>query len=140
MRAVRHLPRLTDLFFVDDRNSTPGRRKYLPRSAEIFAGALQDHGRGKLVGARTFGAGTVLEPFTLSNGGELLLAVYEWLTPNGRSIWRQGISPDIPVGMPEDAAALLPENEAELDSAALAKSQDKQLLKAIEVLKEQIHL
>ena len=109
-------------------------------SAEIFAGALQDHGRGKLVGARTFGAGTVLEPFSLSNGGELLLAVYEWLTPNGRSIWRQGISPDIAVGMSEDADALLPENEADLDAAALAKSRDKQLLKAIEVLKEQLHL
>jgi carboxyl-terminal processing protease len=107
-------------------------------SAEIFAGAMQDHARGKLVGVRTFGAGTVLSAFDLSNGGKLLLAVYEWLTPNGRSIWRQGISPDIPVAMPEGAAALLPENEADLTAAALAKTEDKQLLKAIEVLKEQL--
>jgi carboxyl-terminal processing protease len=107
-------------------------------SAEIFAGALQDHARGKLVGARTRGLGTVLNSFPLSDGSHVLLAVSEWLTPNGRQIWRQGISPDITVASPDPTAVLLPEAETELDAAALAKSGDKQLLKAVEILKVQI--
>src|SRR5262249_8523499 len=55
-------------------------------SAEIFAGAVQDHKRGKLVGTHTFGTGTVLEPFPLSDGSAVLLAVAEWLTPSGQVI------------------------------------------------------
>src|SRR5262249_3437487 len=53
-------------------------------SAEILAGALQDHGRGKLIGTRTFGTGTVLQRFDLSDGSAVLIAVSEWLTPHGR--------------------------------------------------------
>src|SRR5262249_52496784 len=62
-------------------------------SAEIFAGAIQDHKRGKLVGAKTFGTGTVLQPYTLSDGSAILLATSEWLTPDGRRIWHEGITP-----------------------------------------------
>jgi carboxyl-terminal processing protease len=104
-------------------------------SAEIFAGALQDYGRGRLVGGKTFGTGTVLEPFLLSNGSAVLLAVAEWLTPKGRQIWHHGITPDIPVPQPRDSLLLSPESEGGLTTQALAASQDKQLLKAIEVLK-----
>src|SRR5207248_7288470 len=76
-------------------------------SAEIFAGAIQDHGRGKLIGARTFGTGTVLQPFGLSDGSAVLLAVMEWLTPNGRQIWHTGISPDVEVALHEGVSILL---------------------------------
>jgi carboxyl-terminal processing protease len=107
-------------------------------SAEIFAGAIQDHGRGKLVGTRTFGTGTVLYPYTLSDKSAVLLAVAEWLTPNGRKIWHEGIQPDVQVTLPQGSRILLPEAEDNLDAAALAKSEDKQLLKALEVLKEQL--
>ncbi|HLJ91851.1 MAG TPA: S41 family peptidase [Gemmataceae bacterium] len=107
-------------------------------SAEIFAGAIQDHHRGKLVGARTFGTGTVLQPFGLSDGSAVLLAVTEWLTPNGRQIWHKGISPDVEVALPEGASILLPETEGDLDAASLAKSDDAQLLKALDLLKKQI--
>jgi carboxyl-terminal processing protease len=107
-------------------------------SAEIFAGALHDHGRAKLVGRRTFGTGTVLQPFELSDGSAVLLAVAKWLTPKGRQIWHQGIAPDIDVALPEDAEVVLPDPKAELDAADLAKSTDKQLLKALEVLKERL--
>src|SRR5207302_686150 len=89
-------------------------------SAEIFAGALQDHHRGKLVGTRTFGTGTVLEPFKLSDGSAILLAVEQWLTPDGRQIWHKGISPDVQVELPDGAGILLPEAESELDAAGLA--------------------
>ena len=87
------------------------------------------------MGSHTFGTGTVLQPFRLSDDSVLLLAVYEWLTPNGRSIWRQGIVPDINVPLPADAFIEYPQNEGEQSAEALAKSSDKQLLKAIEVLK-----
>jgi carboxyl-terminal processing protease len=107
-------------------------------SAEIFAGAIQDHERGKLVGMRTFGTGTVLEPFRLSDGGALMLAIAQWLTPKGRKIWHHGITPDFKVELPEGAIILLPETEGGLTADALHKSQDRQLLKALEVLKEQL--
>jgi carboxyl-terminal processing protease len=107
-------------------------------SAEIFAGALQDHGRGKLVGVRTFGTGTVLQRFDLTGGAAVLVAVSEWLTPKGRQIWHQGISPDVPVALPEGASFMMPEMESELTAELLAKCEDKQLLKAIEVLKAQL--
>jgi carboxyl-terminal processing protease len=107
-------------------------------AAEIFAGAVQDHERGKLVGAKTFGTGTVLEPFDLSDGGQVLLATSEWLTPKGRKIWHEGIAPDVEVALPADAAVLAPEDEDDLTADGLAKSTDKQLLKALEVLKEKL--
>ena len=107
-------------------------------SAEIFAGAIQDHRRAKLVGAKTVGTGTVLGPFKLSDGSAVLLAIAEWLTPNGRKIWHEGIPPDVDVALPEGAQPLLPEAEAELDAAGLAKSNDKQLLRGLQILKEQI--
>jgi carboxyl-terminal processing protease len=106
-------------------------------SSEIFAGAIQDHGRGKLVGAKTFGTGTVLQPFELSDHSEVLLAVSEWLTPNGRRIWHQGITPDVPVPLPP-GALILPEESGRMSHAELDRSSDKQLLKAIEQLGEQL--
>jgi carboxyl-terminal processing protease len=107
-------------------------------SAEICAGAIQDHGRGKLVGTKTYGTGTVLEPFELSDGSAVLIAVAQWFTPKGRKIWHEGISPDFEVDLPEEAVILAPETEADLTPAALSKSEDKQLLKALDVLQQQI--
>jgi carboxyl-terminal processing protease len=106
-------------------------------AAEICAGAVQDHERAKLVGTTTFGTGTVLQPFPLSDGGAVLLATSEWFTPKGRQIWHKGISPDFEVVLPEQASGLLPEMEEGLDPAAFKKSDDAQLLKALEILKEQ---
>ena len=107
-------------------------------AAEITAGALQDYERAKLVGERTFGTGTVLEPFTLSDGSAVLLATSEWLTPKGRQIWHQGISPDVEAALPEASSELLPEMENNLAAEAFKKTEDVQLRKALEVLKEQV--
>jgi carboxyl-terminal processing protease len=107
-------------------------------SAEIFAGAIQDHARGKLVGTRTFGTGTVLQPFPLSDGSAVLLAVREWLTPKGRQIWHVGITPDVEEILPPDAVLAVPEAESKWSAADLKKSDDRQLLKALEVLKGQM--
>jgi carboxyl-terminal processing protease len=108
-------------------------------SSEIFAGAIQDHERGKLIGTRTFGTGTVLQPHRLSDGSAVLLAVAEWLTPKGRRIWHEGITPDITVSLPEGASILLPEAAGGLTAEELAKSDDQQLVKAVQVMKEQLH-
>lgn len=66
-------------------------------AAEILSGALQDHERAKLVGMTTVGTGTVLVPFTLSDGSMIRLGVTNWLTPDMRLIKNQGIEPDVVV-------------------------------------------
>ena len=66
-------------------------------AAEICAGAFQDYDRAKLVGEPSFGTGTVLQPFELSDGSAVLLATTQWLTPKGRQIWHKGITPDVEV-------------------------------------------
>ncbi len=104
--------------------------------AEIVAGALQDAQRAKLVGEKTFGTGTVLETFSLSDGSALMLAVEEWLTPAGHVIWHQGVSPDIGVPLPPDVIPLIPANEKGLTPEELRKSQDVQLLRALDLLTE----
>lgn len=64
-------------------------------AAEIVAGALQDNDRGKIVGMPTVGTGTVLHPFTLSDGSVVRLGVANWLTPDYALIKGQGITPDM---------------------------------------------
>jgi len=103
-------------------------------AAEIVSGALQDAGRARLVGETTFGTGTVLNEFSLSDGSALLLATEEWLTPNGRVIWHQGIAPDEVVALPTDAAPLLPETESGMTPEKLQSSGDAQLLRALGLL------
>jgi carboxyl-terminal processing protease len=103
-------------------------------AAEIVSGALQDAGRAKLVGETTFGTGTVLNEFSLSDGSALLLATEEWLTPNGRLIWHQGIAPDEAVSLPTDIAPLLPEAESGMTTEQLQSSSDAQLLRAVGLL------
>ncbi len=103
-------------------------------AAEIVSGALQDAGRARLVGETTFGTGTVLNEFSLSDGSALLLATEEWLTPNGRLIWHQGIAPDEAVTLPTDTAPLLPAAEFGITPEELQSSGDAQLLRALELL------
>jgi carboxyl-terminal processing protease len=99
--------------------------------SEIVAGALHDSGRAVLIGERTFGTGTVLSEFPLSDGSALLLAVEEWLTPAKRSFWHKGIAPDIRVPQPLDVPILRPTTERELTGAEIRSSGDVQLLRAI---------
>jgi carboxyl-terminal processing protease len=103
-------------------------------AAEIVAGALKDANRSTLVGEKTFGTGTVLSEFSLSDGSALLLAVEEWLTPSGHTIWHQGISPDVTVALPPDTTPLFPRAERGMTAAQLRASPDKQLLRAMAVL------
>jgi len=90
-------------------------------ASEVIAGAMQDHGVATILGETTFGKGTVQNLPDLSSGGCLRLTVRRWLRPNGQSIHKRGISPDIVVE--RDAA----EDEAGADY-------DPQLAAAIEYL------
>jgi carboxyl-terminal processing protease len=89
-------------------------------ASEIVAGALQDRNRALLLGARSFGKGSVQTVIPLQNGaqGALRLTTARYFTPSGRSIQAQGIEPDIlmPViypGQEEDGAG--PTRRAERD-------------------------
>lgn len=107
-------------------------------ASEITAGALQDYDRATLVGQTTFGTGTVLNQFNLSDGSALLLATELWLTPKGREIWHQGIAPDVEVELPSTAHISIPETERNLTAEGLKKLEDVQLLRGLEILQEQI--
>jgi carboxyl-terminal processing protease len=63
-------------------------------AGEITAGALKENDRARLVGQPTLGTGTVLQPFTLTDGSVLRLGVTNWLTPEKNLIKNQGVMPD----------------------------------------------
>lgn len=64
-------------------------------ASEIVAGALQDHERATLVGAKTFGKGSVQTQVELKNGGAILLTTAHYQTPKKRTINKIGLTPDI---------------------------------------------
>jgi len=75
-------------------------------ASEIVAGALQATGRARLVGAQTFGKGTIQQWQTLTDdAGGFRLSVARWLTPDKRWINGQGLTPDVPVTTPTDASS-----------------------------------
>jgi carboxyl-terminal processing protease len=66
-------------------------------ASEIVAGALQDHGRAIVLGAQTFGKGSVQTIIPMEDGSALRLTTARYFTPNGRAIQAKGIEPDIVV-------------------------------------------
>jgi carboxyl-terminal processing protease len=72
-------------------------------ASEIVAGALQVHGRAQLVGAQTFGKGSVQLIHELGDQSSLHVTNGQWLTPAGQQISGQGLTPDIAVAEGEDA-------------------------------------
>ncbi len=63
-------------------------------AAEIVTGAIQDHKRGIVVGAKTFGKGSVQTILPLPEGAGLRMTTARYYTPSGRSIQATGITPD----------------------------------------------
>ena len=90
-------------------------------ASEIVAGAIQDSGRGILVGTTTLGKGSVQLVNTLSDGSQLRVTTARWFTPADRAIHGQGLTPDI---------------EVELTEADIEAERDPQLERAIEYLRE----
>lgn len=66
-------------------------------ASEIVAGALQDHRRAVVMGAPTFGKGSVQSIMPLRNATAIKLTTARYFTPNGRSIQAEGIVPDVVV-------------------------------------------
>ncbi|MBQ1893441.1 MAG: S41 family peptidase [Clostridia bacterium] len=76
-------------------------------ASEIFAGAMQDNGRAKIIGVQTFGKGVVQTTFRLDNGhGYLKLTTDAYYTPNGTNLGGTGITPDIAAELPEELKTL----------------------------------
>lgn len=88
-------------------------------ASEIVAGAIQDSGRGTLLGQKTYGKGSVQNVLPLSDGSSLHVTIAEWLTPHGRQISGQGLTPDVPVDLTGDD---------------VAAGRDPQLDRAVEIL------
>ena len=103
-------------------------------SAEIVTGAIQDAKRGQVVGEKTFGTGTVLGQFNLSDGSSLRIGVERWLTRGGRPIWHEGLDPDVKVALPTDAQPLLPDALRGMSASDFAGTTDGQVKKAVQLL------
>jgi carboxyl-terminal processing protease len=89
-------------------------------ASEIVAGAIQDRGRGVLVGVTSFGKGSVQTYVPLVNEqGAVRVTIARWLTPNGRQIHEIGLEPDYVV---------------EITDQDIANGIDPQLEKAVELL------
>jgi carboxyl-terminal processing protease len=103
-------------------------------SAEIVAGALQDADRAPLIGTKTFGTGTVVLTYGLDDGSAVRIGVEQWLTPEGRQIWREGIEPDEVVELAPGTRVVRPQDLDELTLEQLLASPDTQLVRALERL------
>lgn len=91
-------------------------------ASEITAGAIQDLGRGKLVGETTYGKGSVQNWIPLAqDGGAVRVTIARWLTPNKRQIHGVGLTPDVEVTLTEED---------------VLAGHDLQLEKAIEMLSD----
>jgi carboxyl-terminal processing protease len=111
-------------------------------SAEIVAGALQDHKRATVVGTRSFGDGAVATLIPLGqDAGVIHLTTGHYVTPSGRVIESKGIAPDVEVAqdLPDD---LKPTSKPTGDQAALQSwvpsdpQADKALNRAYELLRK----
>lgn len=71
-------------------------------ASEIVAGALKDNKAATIIGAKSFGKGSVQQMKALSGGGELKVTIARWYRPNGENIDGKGVSPDKEVKMTEE--------------------------------------
>ena len=93
-------------------------------ASEITAGAIQDYERAPLVGVTTYGKGSVQNWIALEdNAGGVRITIARWLTPDGRQISEEGLTPEVIVEMTEED---------------YQEGRDPQLEKALEVIEDQI--
>jgi carboxyl-terminal processing protease len=102
-------------------------------ASEIVSGALQDNKRAVLVGTKTFGKGLVQSVRGLGDGSGLAVTIAKYLTPSGKDINKQGISPNVILEMSEQQRKAL-----QKDRAKIGSTEDPQFSKALEVLFQEI--
>ncbi|MDP3764509.1 MAG: S41 family peptidase [bacterium] len=88
-------------------------------ASEILAGALRDNKKVKLIGAKSFGKGSVQQLENMREGTSLKVTIAKWLTPSGKSIMQEGLEPDVKIEFTKD----------DIDNL-----KDPQLDKAIEII------
>ncbi len=88
-------------------------------ASEILAGALSEYGKATLIGEKSFGKGSVQELIPVTKNTSLKITIARWLTPNGVSISKNGLTPDIKV---------------EYTKKDFEADRDPQMEKAVEVL------
>ncbi len=101
-------------------------------ASEILAGAVKDHGRGTLVGTKTFGKGLVQELKILEDNSGIKVTISRYFTPSGVCIHGTGISPDIEVDVMSDYRSL--------PASQIPRARDIQLQSAIEAVKGKIEV
>ena len=90
-------------------------------ASEILAGALQDAGRSRLAGQRSFGKAEIQSLIPLGDGSGLAVTTARYLTPSGRSIHAQGLEPDLPLaGEPPQGSTIGSDSDPWLRAAAEA--------------------
>jgi carboxyl-terminal processing protease len=112
-------------------------------AAEIVAGAIEDNHRGQVVGVKTFGTGSVQKLIPLDDGSALLISVAKYFTPGGKEIQElepqdSGIKPTVEIRQTADES-LDPTDDQEVQPPSKdqpSKEEDRQLNKAIEILKD----
>lgn len=91
-------------------------------ASEIFAGALQEHGKARLVGTKTFGKGSVQELVPITPDTSLKVTIARWLTPKGHNLSHDGLNPDF---------------EVKITAKDLETKKDPQMDKAVEILRKE---
>ena len=87
--------------------------EYSASSAELVAGALQDNKRARIIGAPTFGKGSVQTIFELPGGAGMRLTTMRYYTPSGRSIQAEGIKPDVLIRAAKPTGPVVRERDLE---------------------------
>jgi len=99
-------------------------------ASEIVAGALRDHGRAILMGAKTFGKGSVQTVIPLRDGSAVRLTTSIYYTPSGQAIHGKGLEPDVVI---ERSAGSSSEGEEEKEGPPIAK--DPAVMRAVDLLR-----
>ncbi len=97
-------------------------------ASEVLTGALKDYGLATVVGTTSYGKGIVQDVYPFYDGSGMSLTSSKYYTPNGVCIHEIGIEPDVTVELPEEFK--------DMYASELDRSEDIQLQKAIEIIKE----
>ena len=96
-------------------------------ASEILSCSLQDNGRAKIIGTKTYGKGIIQTLLSLTDGSGFKITTEEYYTPKGTTIHKVGITPDEEVELPDTVKSIY----------SVTKDEDTQLKKAIETLKNE---